>query len=41
MTAQEKKIRSEWFAFKSKTKQVQKIELKTEDISKVFSKMFG
>lgn len=41
MTAQEKKIRSEWFAFKSKTKQAQKIELKTEDISKVFSKMFG
>lgn len=41
MTAQEKKIRSEWFAFKFKTKQAQKIELKTEDISKVFSKMFG
>jgi len=41
MTANEKKIRSEWFTFKSKNKNISKIELKTEDISKIFSKMFG
>lgn len=41
MTTHEKKIRGEWFAFKSKNKNISKIELKTEDISKIFSKMFG
>lgn len=41
MTAHEKKIRSDWVAFKSKSSKTQKVELKTEDISKVFSKMFG
>lgn len=40
MTAHEKKIRSDWAALKSKNKKSQKVELKTEDISKVFSKMF-
>lgn len=40
MTAHEKKIRSDWVAFKTKSKIQQKVELKTEDISKVFSKMF-
>ena len=40
MTAHEKKIRSDWAAFKTKSKTQQKVELKTEDISKVFSKMF-
>ena len=40
MTAHEKKIRSDWIAFKSKNNKSKKVELKTEDISKVFSKMF-
>ncbi len=40
MTAHEKKIRSDWLNFKAKNNQSQKIELKTEDISKVFSKIF-
>ena len=40
MTAHEKKIRSDWVALKSKNRKSQKVELKTEDISKVFSKMF-
>lgn len=40
MTAHEKKIRSDWVAFKTKNNKVKKVELKTEDISKVFSKMF-
>lgn len=41
MTANEKKIRTEWFAFRAKQHKTEKIYLKTEDISKVFSKMFG
>ncbi len=41
MTAHEKKIRSDWVAFKSKNNKTEKAELKTEDISKVFSKMFS
>lgn len=41
MTANEKKIRSEWLAFKSKNNTQKKTELKTEDISKVLSKMFS
>ena len=41
MTAHEKKIRNEWANFKRKNKKDEKIYLKTEDISKVFSKMFG
>ena len=41
MTANEKKIRAEWANFKRKNKKEEKIYLKTEDISKVFSKMFG
>ncbi len=41
MTANEKKIRSEWNQFRAKQKEKNKIYLKTEDISKVFSKMFG
>lgn len=40
MTVQEKKIRSDWAVFKMKNNKVPKMELKTEDISKVFSKMF-
>ncbi len=40
MTAHEKKIRSDWLAFKVKSNKEQKVELKTEDIAKVFSKMF-
>ena len=41
MTNQEKKIRNDWFKFKSKNKVNNKIKLKTEDISKIFSKMFS
>lgn len=41
MTANEKKIRNEWFAFRAKQNKKDKIYLKKEDISKVFSKMFG
>ena len=41
MTVHEKKIRSDWLVFKSKNNKAQKVELKTEDISKVFSKMFS
>ena len=41
MTAHEKKIRSDWVAFKSNSKKQQKFGLKKEDISKVFSKMFS
>lgn len=41
MTAHEKKIRSDWVAFKSNSKKQQKFELKKEDIPKVFSKMFS
>lgn len=41
MTANEKKIRSDWAVFKAKDKKSPKIELKSEDISKVFSKIFG
>ena len=41
MTVQEKKIRSDWAVFKMKNNKVPKTELKTEDISKVLSKMFG
>lgn len=41
MTANEKKIRSDWTVFKAKNKKTPKMELKPEDISKVFSKMFG
>ena len=37
MTKKEKEIRSEWAEFNK----IKKIELKTEDISKIFSKMFG
>ena len=40
MTAHEKKIRNDWVAFKSKNNKAKRVELKTEDISKVFSKMF-
>lgn len=41
MTAHEKKIRSDWMSFKSKNNKTKKVELKVEDISKVFSKMFS
>lgn len=41
MTEHEKKIRQEWNQFRAKQKQETRINLKTEDISKVFSKMFG
>ena len=41
MTAHEKKIRSDWVAFKTKNNKTQKVELKAEDISKVFSKIFS
>ena len=41
MTAHEKKIRSDWMSFKSKNNKTKKVELKAEDISKVFSKMFS
>ena len=40
MSNQDKKIRSDWAKFKSNQKEKNIIELKTEDISKVFSKMF-
>lgn len=40
MSNQDKKIRSDWAKFKSKQKEKNIIELKKEDISKVFSKMF-
>lgn len=41
MTANEKKIRNDWIIFRSQSnKKEEKIYLKTEDISKVFSKMF-
>nr|DAI14522.1 MAG TPA: hypothetical protein [Caudoviricetes sp.] len=40
MTKKEKEIRNEWNQFKLKNKKQQKIELKKEDISKVFSSMF-
>ena len=40
MTEKEKKIRSDWTVFKMKNNKAQRVELKTEDISKVFSKMF-
>lgn len=39
MSANEKKIRSEWIRFKAEHKN-QKIYLKNEEISNVFSKMF-
>lgn len=41
MTKKEKEIRSEWAEFRRKNNKIKKIELKTEDISKIFSKMFG
>lgn len=41
MTAHEKKIRSDWMSFKSKNNKTKKVELKAEDISKVFTKMFS
>lgn len=41
MTKHEKQIRANWSLFRSKTNKTQKIELKTEDISKVLSGMFG
>lgn len=41
MTKKEKDIRSEWAEFRRKNNKNKKIELKTEDISKIFSKMFG
>lgn len=42
MTKNEKKIRAEWMNFRAKQeKKKEKIYLKTEDISKIFSKMFG
>lgn len=41
MTAHEKKIRSDWMSFKSKNNKTKKVELKVEDISKVFTKMFS
>ena len=41
MTAHEKKIRSDWMSFKSKNNKTKKVELKAEDISKVFSKIFS
>lgn len=40
MTKKEKEIRSEWAEFRRKNNKIKKIELKTEDISKIFSKMF-
>lgn len=40
MTANEKKIRNEWMNFKSKKSKKPKIELKPEEVSKVFSKIF-
>ncbi len=41
MTANEKKIRADWAEFKRKNRKGEKIYLKKEDISKIFSKMFG
>ena len=41
MTANERKIRADWANFKRENQKKEKIYLKTEDISKIFSKMFG
>ena len=41
MTAKEKKIRAKWAEFRRKNNIQKQVYLKTEDISKVFSKMFG
>ena len=41
MTRNEKEIRMKWNQFKAKQEKTNKIVLRTEDISKVFSKMFG
>ncbi len=41
MTNHEKEIRTKWQQFRAKSTKKEKIYLKTEDISKVFSKMFG
>ena len=41
MTKHEKEIRMKWNQFRAKHKKQEKITLRTEDISKVFSKMFG
>lgn len=41
MTKHEKDIRKKWQEFRAKQNKNTKIYLRTEDISKVFSKMFG
>ena len=41
MTKHEKDIRKNWQEFRAKQNKNTKIYLRTEDISKVFSKMFG
>lgn len=41
MTQKEKDIRTDWAKFREKNNKNRTIELKTEDISKIFSKMFG
>lgn len=41
MTQKEKEIRTDWAKFREKNNKNKTIELKTEDISKIFSKMFG
>lgn len=40
MTNNEKEIRAKWNEFRTKNKKQELIYLKTEDISKIFSKMF-
>ena len=41
MTAHEKKMRSDWAAFKSKNNKPQKIVLSKDKIRTVMSKIFG
>lgn len=41
MTQKEKDIRTDWAKFREKNNKNRTIELKTEDISRIFSKMFG
>ena len=40
MTKKEKDIRNEWFKFQRENNKNEKIEIRVEDISKIFSKMF-
>lgn len=41
MTKHEKEIRENWANFKNKKRNIEKREIKNEDISKIFSKIFS